>query len=451
MARRSFQQLFSNTKPETIDLVSSVMHRFSEDIASEFYDAMLESKESEVYLKHALVERNLSVSFARWAATLFCVVTDFDSEKLEQGHKKIGQIHARIGIPMRLVDYGMQVVKDFCFRVFLEHTKEQEKVPGAIIYINNLLDTALSTINESYLEVTISNERNSQLLRLKMASADLNVECERVRSDLLVWSRDILSHILSGSKDSYIEISNISQTNFGLWFNHKAVFYFSDCDEFSKIQNLLVELNTICQNYKMLTSGCDDADFIDFLRVFNSTVNEISWLLSQIIEKNTRENQSKDPLTNLLSRRYLDGILKREVEISIKQAQKFAVLLIDLDNFKGINDSYGHSAGDMVLRDVAALIQQCTRATDFNIRYGGEEILIVLTNISELQVRNRAEHIRETIASHAFVDGASRQISVTTSIGVAIHDGHPDYQRTIDIADEKLYAAKRGGKNKVEL
>jgi len=87
---------------------------------------------------------------------------------------------------MPLVDYGIQVVKEFCFRSFLSNIDNARKVPGALICINNVLDIALSTINQIYFDRTLDDERNAQLLRLRMVLADLSIEVEHVKSELLI-------------------------------------------------------------------------------------------------------------------------------------------------------------------------------------------------------------------------------------------------------------------------
>ena len=451
MPKKSFQKVFEDNRPETIDLVSSILRPKSAEISREFYSHMLESDEAKLYLENELVEKQLSKSFDQWANDLFCTSGEFDSEVLGNYHLMIGRIHARIGIPMRLVDFGMQVVKDFCFRSYLSAVENYEDVPDAIIYINNILDTALTTINQSYFDKTLDNERNAQLLRLKMASSDLNIECERVKSDLMAWSRDLLSHILSKSKKSFLAISNVYNTNFGLWINHKAVFYFSDYEELSKIKGSLIRLDEICANGQGVVATSNQDDVVKFMNELNDAVNEVGWLLTQIIERNIKENQSKDPLTNMLSRRYLDNVLKREEEISLKQKQRFSILMIDLDHFKHINDTYGHSAGDDVLKNIASIIMQCIRPTDFSFRYGGEEIVVVLTSMNENTTFLKAENIRRSIENSSFIDREGRQIPVTASIGAAIHDGHPDYQKTLDAADKQLYAAKGNGRNVVQI
>ncbi len=98
-------------------------------------------------------------------------------------------------------------------------------------------------------------------------------------------------------------------------------------------------------------------------------------------------------LTQLFNRRYLETILNYEIEFNIKQGSQFAVLYIDIDHFKRINDLYGHDRGDLVLAEIADLLLKSVRAGDYVFRYGGEEFLVVLTNTTALHAKDIAEKL----------------------------------------------------------
>ncbi|RYG94850.1 MAG: GGDEF domain-containing protein, partial [Alphaproteobacteria bacterium] len=116
--------------------------------------------------------------------------------------------------------------------------------------------------------------------------------------------------------------------------------------------------------------------------------------------------------------------------------------------FKGINDRYGHDAGDRVLERIAQVIAANARSGDFAFRYGGEEFLLVCVEQTESEALQTAETLRRHIGAEVIQLANHGDISVTASVGVAIHDGHPDYQRLINRADEALYRAKNEGRNR---
>jgi diguanylate cyclase (GGDEF)-like protein len=159
---------------------------------------------------------------------------------------------------------------------------------------------------------------------------------------------------------------------------------------------------------------------------------------------------SIDGLTGLPNRRYLEELLAT-VGPRRRSGDRLGVLMIDLDHFKGLNDRYGHAAGDRVLRAVAERISSAVRAEDTPARYGGEEFAVVLRRADPQQAVEVAERIRQQIKDIATRDvGVGERISV--SIGVAVADSHlADAQALLGAADEALYRAKREGRDRVVL
>jgi len=125
--------------------------------------------------------------------------------------------------------------------------------------------------------------------------------------------------------------------------------------------------------------------------------------------------------------------------------------LLDIDHFKKVNDRYGHDAGDLVLQQFSEVVTQTIRAGDFVFRYGGEEFLCIVTSVGLELAENVAKKIRIAIEDHSFSLKDNQTISVTTSIGLAVFDGHPDYSRLITNADQALYQAKEEGRNRYSI
>ncbi len=116
---------------------------------------------------------------------------------------------------------------------------------------------------------------------------------------------------------------------------------------------------------------------------------------------------------------------------------------------KKINDTYGHDEGDRVLMQLAEILTTEVRAGDFVFRLGGEEFLIVLGDVTDKVLHNVAEKVRMTVSNTPFRLSDHRTLDITVSLGAALHDGHPDFQRTLKLADEALYQAKNTGRNRV--
>ncbi|HEX7478305.1 MAG TPA: GGDEF domain-containing protein [Polyangiales bacterium] len=155
-----------------------------------------------------------------------------------------------------------------------------------------------------------------------------------------------------------------------------------------------------------------------------------------------------DGLTDVGNKKRLDQVVQKEIPRAVRHARALALLMIDIDHFKDVNDTYGHLAGDSVLRDMASIISKRLRPDDEIGRYGGEEFAAVLPETSLGGAVKIAEDLRKLVESHPFmVEG--EQIKITVSIGVADLQPGMDSKGFFRAADELLYKAKNGGRNRV--
>ena len=158
-----------------------------------------------------------------------------------------------------------------------------------------------------------------------------------------------------------------------------------------------------------------------------------------------------DGLTSLFNRRYFDSVLVRELQRTERYKTPLGLVLLDIDHFKRINDDFGHSMGDEVLRNVSRVVTSSVRVTDFAARYGGEEIAVVFTQTTAQGVSEVTERLRQRLAdfSHVYQD---HRVQCTASFGISVCDGRgltPKAKELVDRADRALYQAKRGGRNRV--
>jgi diguanylate cyclase (GGDEF)-like protein len=158
-----------------------------------------------------------------------------------------------------------------------------------------------------------------------------------------------------------------------------------------------------------------------------------------------------DPLTGLGNRGALENALEYQWQMAQRYEQDLCVLMIDIDHFKNINDSYGHDVGDYVIKSVADSIRVTTRQTDLSFRYGGEEFLVLLNKTTPMGSTIIAERIRENISALNLKDCKREAIKVTVSVGGScLHPGI-DKQTLVKEADVALFKAKNNGRNRVEF
>lgn len=157
----------------------------------------------------------------------------------------------------------------------------------------------------------------------------------------------------------------------------------------------------------------------------------------------------EDALTRIHNKRFLMEFLERETARAIRHRSPMSFIIFDIDHFKKVNDTYGHLAGDVVLRETAARVKALVRKEECFARYGGEEFALVQPETSLAGATLFAEKIRRTIEASTFMYGTT-PIRVTVSLGVAeLEASMADATAFIQAADERLYAAKRGGRNRV--
>ncbi len=207
-----------------------------------------------------------------------------------------------------------------------------------------------------------------------------------------------------------------------------------------------------------LEAGADDYVCKPFdpreLKVRLRTGKRIIYLQDQLISAREalRDQATRDQLTGLWNRAAALGILTSELQRSRREGASLGIVMVDLDHFKHVNDTFGHLVGDEVLRRVAQAMSDVTRRYDSVGRLGGEEFLIVLPGCDESNAISHAERMRAAVA-RLEITGQAELILPKISVGVSVYNGEPlvDEFDLIQAADSALYQAKRGGRNRVEL
>lgn len=234
------------------------------------------------------------------------------------------------------------------------------------------------------------------------------------------------------------------------------------------LASFIIYVTSYMAYYYLIALTITDPQILLSNRVNGITAVGVGFLLSfilwhynytTIIQKRRIESQQKqleqmayyDPLTDLPNRRLLEKLIKRELASMQRYGQETVIIMLDVDDFKQINDTYGHQVGDSILMQLADLLKNNVRETDTVARFGGEEFIILMPNTSVEEGYIFAERIRKIIMEKVFSIG-SDTLQITSSFGVSSM-GDINSQNLEDyylLADKALYLAKQSGKNRVE-
>lgn len=221
----------------------------------------------------------------------------------------------------------------------------------------------------------------------------------------------------------------------------------------AKLYQRLAELER--RNALLARKAVERAGQLDIARsALGQEVTKRLWAERELTQANRRllARALRDSLTGLYNRGYLEESLERETSRARRSEQPLGVMLMDVDHFKRINDSFGHAAGDAVLRAVGRYLLSLARAEDIPCRYGGEEFVLVMAHASPATVRERAERLRAGVQA-LVIEHDGREIGpITLSVGIAMFPEHgDDWHAVLQAADTALYAAKAAGRNRVEM
>jgi diguanylate cyclase (GGDEF)-like protein len=186
-------------------------------------------------------------------------------------------------------------------------------------------------------------------------------------------------------------------------------------------------------------------------RLAATVAEHVALALSNLTLRETLRQQAiRDPLTNLYNRRYMEESLERELSRAARRDSPLGVIMLDIDYFKPINDTFGHAAGDTLLRALGALLLSHTRAEDIACRYGGEEFTLILPDSSLEDTWRRAEQLRAAVKRMRVRHGSDALATVTISAGVASYPEHGAVpEALLRAADLALYQAKAEGRDRV--
>lgn len=442
-----WQQLAAQVSQPALRLLQRLAREKADVYADAFYSRMLTDPEASRFLSSQQVHDRLHGAMSTWIVDILTNTGKDLAERIKY-QKKIGQIHGRIGIPVNLVERGVRYLKAQLYRDIDEAGEDKSTSLNAVRFAAISMDIAIEIMNKSYSDSHNVESKNEESYRLFSILENASLERERQNGSLLHWENAFIFSVATGAPLSAIQ--SLGDSDFALWFNHKGKPNFGNVPGVRFISEVIKETD----NYlTTLNTGrpLGPEEYAPLLKSIRSKVAEITILLGALFDDVQKLESGKDALTLLLNRRFLPTILRHEVSLAMQSQRSLSVAMLDIDDFKSINDTYGHAAGDRVLVSVAEMLHANMRTSDYIFRYGGEEFLLVLVETGKESAHAILERLRKSIASSPVILQGHGPVPVTISTGIAVYDGHPDYECLINAADKALYEAKARGKNRVEF
>ncbi|MBI3221579.1 MAG: diguanylate cyclase [Nitrosomonadales bacterium] len=442
-----WQRVIQEAPSDLRQLISAIVRQRAVELSDIFYQHMLSDDEARAFLDHQMVNTRLHASMQRWLCELFAF-EQRDPDEIFKHQCHVGEVHARIQVPLALVMRGARMLKHAIHGYLVESALERDELVKAANFVTETMELALDAMTDSFVIDMEKFVRADEGYRMFALGQNMLAERERQNAALLEWAQKILLGLLA--EVDVQELQGIRHSAFGMWLQHKASIIFESAPELEQIHTRIQEVEKSMIERLRAARGEAQSPRV-LMKEIESGINEIKFLLGGLFDRYIAVESGRDALTRLLNRRYLPSVLTREMALARRTKVPFAVLLLDLDHFKKINDEHGHTGGDLVLQQAADLVTGGVRVGDFVFRYGGEEIMVVLVEIDKAQAFQVAETIREKFASEQMRVSDTQKIRVTVSVGVASYDGHPDFETMIKDADSALYEAKAAGRNRCML
>ncbi|WP_303900894.1 GGDEF domain-containing protein [Thiohalomonas denitrificans] len=413
-----------------------------ESIFEAFYERLMSDRHFSVFFRNDDEVRSLVV---RQREHLRAALYE-DEAHLKTRYRELGHLHHRIFVPYPDFSVGIDFlaeqfyavvsrmpdttncsaeqvfqffhkVKNYTARGYLDCMLEEDKA-NLEVFIEHMQESRESL---SGLLVKHLSWLNRMLRAIEREDEDILPDLEMDNSEFIEW-------ILSDDAARYIvreeDRNKLFDLNRRIFTDARNIFYFIKTGHYTEV---LVMFTTISKHLLTLTH-----------------------LVTVFIANYRMRHMVRDPLTGLLNRQTMKDNIRQKLRLSILSQRPISVILTDLDDFKQVNDQFGHVAGDCILKRSAEILRRFIRTSDSAYRFGGEEFLLLLEDTDEKGARMVAESIREAVADTLF-QCEEHQLRITMSLGVATNKGSRQYSPVdlISIADAGLYRAKRGGKNRV--
>ncbi|MDP2416624.1 MAG: diguanylate cyclase, partial [Hydrogenophaga sp.] len=353
--------------PEEIkNTVGAIVAAHRADMADEFYAAMLGDPSARRFLDNETVHTRLHASLQRWMDTLFGGTHD-QAKVMAALQRQVGEVHARAEIPVQLVSRGMRLLKTRLFDHLVRSSLNRADLVVAVEYISSLMDLAFAEMSSAYVRSHEEGARTDEMFRMITAGQNMALERQRQLAALTDWENSVLRAFVT--RADMLNILPLRASAFGLWMQHKGPLLFEEAAELASIAEHIDRLDStllplVAHELEQKTD-LTELGLPAVVRELLSTLEESKYLVNVLFDRLTDLEAGRDVLTQLYNRRFLQTIMRRAMKLALRHENSYAVLMLDVDHFKRVNDLHGHDMGDRVLQHVAALMLSHARASDF--------------------------------------------------------------------------------------
>lgn len=448
LVNNEWKLIVESTPAEVIKLVFDLSNNRINDLLVQYRNYLSSDTALKKLLNTDEMKDKWVSTFETWVRQLFGMHFA-DAYHFVREQSELGRKLSRIGYPPHAVSKSLRIINSWLLRNILSEKWSDQVLLQAVIYVTNLIGFSYEIRNHGYMKSISDQTRLDESYRLAALGNNIGMEKERQRAFLSEWERNILVWFYNPSESG---LPRLSKSEFGMWFLHKASLMFESSP---KLKEIIYSITKIDQQVlpALETTPYDDRAAISTqFSLIQDILVTIKFVINEIFDSHIEIDNARDSLTRLLNRRFMHTVLSREIALQKRiGAIGFAILILDIDHFKKINDTYGHTAGDAVLQKIAALVTESVKPSDFVFRFGGEEILLTLIEIDSKMAAHVAETLRVKIEQTPIQISNGETISVTVSIGGALAKGKLDYESVVADADHALYEAKNSGRNKFIL
>lgn len=365
-------------------------------------------------------------------------------KKIKANYIWLGEMHYELRLPY--VDFmkGMEILEDH-FLLFVQSKKESVSLMNAIFAFFKLVKASTA---KGYLNKMIKEDKKD----LEVFFEDIKIQGDIDNSivlDRMNWLKNLLNAV--ENEEQIQEV--IDSEGFHKWLE-QLEFISLEKKKFLEDLDKRIDINT-----RNLFYFLQKEDYLEILPLYSSLMNvyKLTMLLSSSVSFEMSDyiisNLRKDGMTNLMRKEAFEQFLMQEIATTKRYEMPFSLVFIDLDDFKIVNDTYGHFSGDEVIKYVGKTICENIRSSDIGFRIGGDEFAIILKGAKAKQAKNVCSVLVSDIAKKEFTVNENKTFNITVSCGVfecnCSNLNKLAYKDVINAVDKNLYKAKKEGKNTI--